>query len=165
MNPYKEIIVDGDQIKVPYHQFTRACQYSAVLQDPQAEPLRIPARDSAAKNFDPDTITTFFEVFDDTVGKWNPREPLDCDTLVKLCHVFWWLKCDTRALRLSPAVQGLRDRIQTDSWKSDKPWCAHRLVISLVLCWKEQLTASAMNWCINQQPTRIIYRGTAKRDW
>jgi hypothetical protein len=137
----RKITVDGEAIEVLRHRYIRACQSSLVLQDPQTEPLSIPARDIAGRNFNIAAIELFFEVFDDEAGTWDPQE-LDSDSLVQLCHVFWWLKCDTSALRSSPAVKRLRDRIQADSWASTEPRCTHRLVVSLVLCWKEELTAS-----------------------
>lgn len=137
MASYTHIRVDGQPTRVQNHQLARARQHSAYLR--HHDELRIPARDKAGKNFDKDTIATFFEVFDRDI--WKPRA-LDCDTLVKLCHVFWWLKCDPSPLRSSEEVQGLRSKIQTDNWKSTKPWCTNRLVVSLVFGWNEQLTPS-----------------------
>jgi len=103
--------------------------------------FEIPPRDISAKNFDSHTIKVFFEGFDGEDDTWD-SPGLDCESLVRLCHAFWWLKCNTRALRSSAAVQLLKPKIQTNSWKATGSRCANRLVVSLALGWKDQLTTS-----------------------
>jgi hypothetical protein len=152
---HKDITVDGKLIEVPYHQFTRACQSSPVLRNRQAESLTIPVRD-AGRNFGIHTINRFFEVFEDEVGTWDPRDPpLECESLVQLCHVFWWLKCDTSALRTSPAVKRLRGSFQWDRWATTESRCAGRLIVSLALCWEDQLAASCKE---------LVYTSTDNQD-
>jgi hypothetical protein len=136
-----EITVDDETIEVPLVQFDRACRHSKVLKDSQDLRFDIPARDIGANNFDHHTIKIFFEGFGGEEDTWdNPG--LDCESLVRLCHAFWWLKCDARALRSSNTVQRLKSRIQTESWQATGSRCANRLVVSLVLGWKDELTAS-----------------------
>jgi hypothetical protein len=103
--------------------------------------FEIPPRDINANNFEASTIKAFFADFEHEVGDWN--SDLDPETLVQFCHAFWWLKCDTAALRLSKAAQHLKAKIQTtDAWEATGSRCTDRLVVSLALGWKEELTAS-----------------------
>jgi hypothetical protein len=138
---FKEITVNEERIELSLIQFNRARRYSSVLRDSRTSRFDIPPEDSAANNFDKTTIIMFFEGFQSEDHTWtNPG--LDCESLVGLCHVFWWLRCDTRALRSSRAFELLKPSIQTDRWNATGSRCANRLAVSLVLGWEDQLTAS-----------------------
>jgi len=82
--------------------------------------LSIDVADRERENFDYLTIRMFFDIFRSQSGQWNtPR--LDPDTLVKLCRVFRWLRCDRTPLAESPAVIHLRGDIQNAAWRSSPP--------------------------------------------
>jgi hypothetical protein len=138
---FTQITVNEQPILVPIPQFERARECSLVLRESPTLRFDIPPRDSGARNFEISTIGIFFEVFEREVGHWDDRD-LDCETLVSLCHAFWWLRCNPEALRSSEAVQHLKTRIQTDDWVATGSRCANRLVVSLVLGWGDQLAIS-----------------------
>jgi hypothetical protein len=151
---FTNITVNEQKMDVLLAQFERAYRYSQVLRDSQTLRFDIPARDIAANNFDTFTICLFFEIFEYEVGHWDDRG-LDCESLVNLCHAFWWLKCDTAALRLSRAAQYLKASIQTDNWQATGSRCTNRLVVSLALGWEDQLTISC---------NELIYKTTDNDD-
>jgi hypothetical protein len=138
---YQRITVNEKLIKVPRNQFKRACEYSAVIRHSENQRFDIPPRDSAAGNFDFNTVVIFFSVFNGVVGTYDNRD-LDFETLVRLCHAFWWLRCDTAALRESQAVKHLRTKIQQHEWTTLESTTANRLIISLSLGWEDILATS-----------------------
>jgi hypothetical protein len=104
-----------ETIHVPSPSLARAQQYSKVLRASECVRFDIPATESARDNFQVKTIETFFQIFEKDVGAWDDRD-LDCETLVRLCHAFWWLECDTEAIRKSPAAQHLKKQGVAMNW-------------------------------------------------